>query len=426
MGEWQLQPKAYYYGWKHFHPVTGRINDTREWVHNVGLELEGSRSHTLLGMDASQTLGASLRYTSQKKSDKYAYGDVATEEEYAGWGPPTNTNTVITETLSDKKGDLLSRAEDTHTLYGVFGRQSLRPADRWLIDLALRVDRSRYKQDQIEYGDYDWGKSNYDWYTEAEESSVSKSYTLIAPKAGVSYRLSDRLTGFVQAAKGDQLPADTELRDNPELETASVVSVETGVKWRSERLLLDASIYQMTLKDEIAQIRESDGITRYINAGETDKKGAELYLNYQATGSLALELGYSYTDYSYTDFEEPVRDGALVENIDRSGNQLPYIPRHQYKVGLDMALPAGFSLGLKSVTWSEYYMDNANSEKYEGYEWLTGASLRYEQGAHRVAIAVENIFDERYASEATKGTDGSVTYKAGAPRTAIANYSYRF
>ncbi|MGE4294623.1 MAG: TonB-dependent receptor [Campylobacterales bacterium] len=413
-GAWTLQPKVFYYGWKHFHPVTGAINETQDWVHNFGLELEGSRKHALLGMEASQTLGATLRYTTQNDTDKYAYADVATG--FAG---------RITETLSDTKGDLLSRADSTHLLYGVFGRQSLKPSDRWLIDLALRMDRSAYEQDEINYGEYTYSTGKYTMFGTPEETAVDKTYTLLSPKIGASYRLAGHISLFAQAARGDQLPSDSELTENPDLKLANVTSYEAGVKWRSAALRLDASVYQMTVKDEITQVNEG-GVTAYVNAGETDKKGAELSLEWRANKSVSLEAGYAYTDYTYTDFTEPVRTGMVTNNEDRSGNRLPFVPKNQYMIGADFALGAGFGLNVRSVTWGEYYMDNANTEKYEGYAWLTGLSGRWERGAHRVAVAVENLFDKRYAAEVTKDTSGNVSYKAGSPRTVTASYAYRF
>ena len=62
-------------------------------------------------------------------------------------------------------------------------------------------------------------------------------------------------------------------------------------------------------------------------------------------------------------------------------------------------------------------MDNANTEKYEGYEFLTSLMLGYEQGPHKLALNVENLFDQRYAAEVRKNTTGTKTYYAGAPRT---------
>ncbi len=40
-------------------------------------------------------------------------------------------------------------------------------------------------------------------------------------------------------------------------------------------------------------------------------------------------------DYTYDNFTEPVRVGRVVNNMDRSGNTVPFIPKHQYGVSIN-------------------------------------------------------------------------------------------
>ena len=112
--------------------------------------------------------------------------------------------------------------------------------------------------------------------------------------------------------------------------------------------------------------------------------------------------------------------------MDRSGNQIPFIPRHQYSLNLEYSHPTGFRGRIQTDTWGEYFMDNANSEKYDGYDFLTSLMLAYETGPHKVALNVDNLFDQRYAIEVRKNTSGMKTYYAGAPRTSVLSYSYQF
>ncbi len=71
-------------------------------------------------------------------------------------------------------------------------------------------------------------------------------------------------------------------------------------------------------------------------------------------------------------------------------------------------------------------MDNANTEKYKGYAFLTSLMLGYETGRHSLALNVENLTDKRYATEVKKNTSGVKTYCAGAPRTAMLSYTDNF
>ena len=77
-------------------------------------------------------------------------------------------------------------------------------------------------------------------------------------------------------------------------------------------------------------------------------------------------------------------------------------------------------------SWGSYYMDNANTQKYEGFDFVTDLMLGYEYQTHNIQLNVSNLTNEYYAMEALKDANGKVTYKAAAPRQAMVTYSYRF
>ncbi len=71
-------------------------------------------------------------------------------------------------------------------------------------------------------------------------------------------------------------------------------------------------------------------------------------------------------------------------------------------------------------------MDNANTQKYEGYDLVTDLMLGYEYKNHTFQLNVNNVFDKYYAMSASKDLAGDITYQAAAPRTAIFTYTYKF
>jgi iron complex outermembrane receptor protein len=71
-------------------------------------------------------------------------------------------------------------------------------------------------------------------------------------------------------------------------------------------------------------------------------------------------------------------------------------------------------------------MDNANSEKYEGYEFLTSASVGYSRGNLDLSLMVDNLFNKKYAVEVTKDTSGVKRYNPGPPRTFLVRLTYNF
>ena len=86
----------------------------------------------------------------------------------------------------------------------------------------------------------------------------------------------------------------------------------------------------------------------------------------------------------------------------------------------------GFKARVTTKGWGSYYMDNANTEKYEGYDFVTDLMVGYEHQAHNIQLNVRNLTDEYYAMQASKDAYVNVTYKAAAPQSFMVTYSYEF
>lgn len=403
-GDFTFKPRLYYNTWYHYHPVTGIINETQDWVWNLGGDLEAQWRHgsgTLVG-------GITLREERTPDSRKYQYRDVTT-----GFGGR------IRATRSDSKGRLASIEDSTNKLAGLFLQESWQPGPRWIVDAGMRYDRASMDTTTSEMWKYDYAAGKY--VAGAGVTRTRKSFNLPAPKLAVSYKLDDRFHLFAMAARAMQIPSSSEFSANPALEAPIARNYEVGLKGRGQGWQMDASIYLNPVDKEIVTI-SAGGVNQYVNAGKTRKKGLEL------TGSLALsggwELGghYGYADYKYEEFSEPV--GGV--NQDRAGKSLPFIPRHQYGVFVGWKPGNGWRVRLGSNSWGKYWLDNANTEKYSGWQWVSNLSVAYDTGPHTFAFNADNLFDKLYATEVKKDTTGKVTYSAAAPRTVLATYSYRF
>ena len=410
--------RLYINHWSHYHPVTGAINDTPD-VTIFGTDLEIRHQHTLLG-DDSLVAGVTVRQDRDDGSKKYAYRDYL-----------SNSSGRMLATLSDEKGDWLETQDTTNTVIGMFFQESLKPTERWLVDAGFRLDHISIKQETLSSDTaYNYGAGRYVTIPgSGGYSELDKSFTLFSPRLGVSYRLNPQFSLFGNIAQGEQVPFSSELESNHDLKSATNRSVEFGVKGRAENWQMDMSIYFTKVDDEIIAILE-DGRTIYQNAGSTDKKGLELQGQYQLfnnqIGSLWLGASYAYSDYQYDAFQETVRVAGVPVSLDRSGNQLPYVPNHQFGLSASYQHPSGIKARLQADTWGEYYLDNANTEKYGGYDMVTSLNLGYSQGPHAVSLNVQNLFDQRYAVEVKKDTSGKKSYTPGSPRTAMLSYRYQF
>lgn len=415
MGNLELKPVIWLNHWTHYHPVTGRINDADTWIY--GVDFQGDYKNPL----GILTAGFTVRHDEQK-AKYYKYADVLVQ------------GGRIVSTLSDKAGDLLEKQNQKTTLYGLYFQQSF-SLGKFILDVGARFDTIKFDISGYKWGDYDFSSGNYricpnPLIENCFDYSREKTYNSINPKIGLVYKLFEGVNLYAIYARGAQTPASSELSSNPNLKLAKVENYETGMKIRKDMLSMDMAVYFSPVKDEVVRYFE-DGLTRFINAGKTERKGFELDLSLSPLKDLSLGAGYSYQDYKFKKFYEPIRVGNQTVNYDRSGKRLPYIPQHYYSLYAMYKHSSGFKVRVQSDTWGSYYIDNANSEKYGGYSFITSLMLGYERGGWDFALNVDNLFDKRYAVEVTKDASANPStarkrYTPAPPRTFTVRVSYQF
>jgi iron complex outermembrane recepter protein len=414
IGPWEVIPLLYLNKWTHLHPVTGRINEAD--TNTFGADLQVNHHHRFDTASGVLTFGGTGRWDDQK-TDYFRYADYAT----APGGR-------ITEVLSDRKGDWIESQDRWVELYGLYVQESIRPTDRWIVDAGLRYDAVKMEITGTRIEAYSYSTGQYIPAQDPED--VKKTFTGLSPRLGITYKITEGLNVYASYSEGLQTPTEGEISDNPALDPVSVQNYEIGLKGRSEHFRFDTALYYSPVENEVVQVIGPDGQSDYVNSGETEKRGVELSGEWLApwTSLKGLEIGaaYSYTDYTFKEFSEPVRTGPTVINMDRSGNSLPFIPLHQYSFYGRYRHCSGVTLKLEAFTWGSYFMDNANTEKYDGYEFTTNAMVSYENGPCRLSLNVDNLFDDRYAVEAQKDTQGVRRYTPAAPRTFMVRLDYHF
>jgi len=401
-GKVEFMPVLYVNSWKHFHPVTARINDADTLVGGIDLQANYDHGFGVL------TGGVTVRIDNQD-SKAYTYKDTL--------NTPSGR---ILSTLSDEPGDLMRSLERGTSLYGIYGQESMSFGSRWIVDLGARVDRITFDQSGYEWIDYDWSSGSY---VDGEGPiDTVETYTAFSPRIGVVFNASDAIHLYGNISSGSQTPTSDELSINPDLELTEVQNYEIGIKAGWRNLAFETSIYYSPVFDEVVQVIQPFGETEYVNAGETEKKGLEFALNWMPAAGLSLGGSYTYSDYTYKEFSEP----AFGQNIDRSGNSLPYIPKNYYSLFAAYTHRSGFYGRATAYTWGEYWMDNANTEMYEGYDFATDLTVGWQNHRYEVALIVQNLFDQRYAVEAQKDLYGGLRYSPAAPRFFLARFAVKF
>ncbi len=402
-----IRPRVYATHWSHFHPVSGIINVSPDNI-LLGTDLEGSYKHQLWG-PSSLVAGVTLRNDMSIKAKKYAYRDYTT----SGGGR-------LSATLSNQEGELLSTKDSNNLLMGVFLQESVRPTEKLLVDVGFRYDRSHFDINNYETKEYSYASASY----VAGDGTVETDsvFDLYSAKLGASYALNKDINVFGSIAQSDQVPFGTELETNPSLKAATSRNFEVGLKGRSHKWAFDTSVYYNTVTEDIVAVVDNNGSTDYQNAGKTRRIGFETTGQYEILNGLSLGGNYAYSRYNYVKFSEV----ANSTTTSRDGNKVPYVPNHRYSLFADYNFGNGFNARIENQTWGQYYMDNANSERYKGYTGVVGLFVGYEYEQHKLSLNVENLLDKRYATEAKKDTSGTASFSGAAPRTILLTYRYNF
>ncbi|WP_192894005.1 TonB-dependent receptor [Hydrogenovibrio thermophilus] len=402
-----FKPQFYINKWEHFHPVTGFINDSKD-NYVVGTDLMFNHRHTLFGLPASQVFGVTVRGDIRDNSKKYTYADTVT----------IPSGRIINVT-SDQKGDLAQVEDANSQLSGAYFQQTFSPAEKWTLEAGLRYDHLNMDISGDEYYAYSYSTGKY--VSGGGKYSYKASYDLFAPKASVNYALTDNSRTYFSVSGAQQAPTDSEVSANQsydqanDLKASTAVQYELGYKLDGSRFSTAVALYQIDLTDEIVSVQDNY-VTYYVNAGKTRKRGAEFSVSYRLNASVAVGGNLALQDYEYLQYE----DGGN----DYSGNKVRFIPEQQYNVFIGYQAK-GLQARIEALGFGRYYIDDANTEKYDGYQMVSNLMMGYSLGHHKLQLNVNNVFDMRYAEEVSKDTRGNYSYTPGAPRNFQINYRYK-
>src|SRR3989338_861935 len=262
-------------------------------------------------------------------------------------------------------------------------------------------------------------------------SSTIRSFSHLSPKAGLTYAFTEDISAFISYNHGFRVPSSGDLfkgsngtaSTTVNLQPIKIDSYETGVKtgFLDNKLTLDASIYLMQKKDDIVSYAVTTGLSEKRNAGETEHKGIEVAVGMKPVKEAGLDVSYSYSQQTYINYR-------VSSTVSYSGKEIPIAPRQLVNTRLHYA-PSSFNGGRVELEWirlDEYWLDDANSEKYAGHDLFNvRASYKTTKSWEFFARAI-NVTDKLYAESASKSSTGSAQYNSGLPRTFYAGLTYNW
>jgi outer membrane receptor protein involved in Fe transport len=271
-------------------------------------------------------------------------------------------------------------------------------------------------------------------------------YTKLNPSLGATWHLTPGVAAYATLAQGNRAPSPIELgcadpvhpcslpnamQSDPYLKQVVTRSIEAGLRG-GEQIKWNATAYAANNHDDILFVGTSPSQGYFTNFGQTRRVGAELGLS-GAAGALNWRAGYSYVKATYQSAAcllSPNNSsrgqttacsssGQDDEILVRSGNRIPGIPAHQFKLGADYSPDARWTLSATLNAFSrQYARGNENNAHRPGSATDLFGVTRTFLGNGEVAgyallnlgaratlardwelfFQLRNVFDRRYAS----------------------------
>ena len=256
-------------------------------------------------------------------------------------------------------------------------QDELHPLDRCILTLGIRYDGLK-----CEVSDY---------FPDDGDQSGSDYLSNWSPKFGLVYLPTSDVSLFLHLGMAFRPPSPGELEHffgtGGKLDPERMTNYELGIKaGQSDRWTGTFSLYRMDMRDKIVFDRQADPV--YQNVGKIRYNGAEARVRLRLGRDLSLRASYTYSDAKYIDYKE------------YGGKFVPETPRHRASGTLSYRHPFGIRISVRPRWSDEYFLDDGNTETYEGHT-VTDGRVAYERGRHAFSVNMDNLFDVKYASRAS-------------------------
>ena len=251
------------------------------------------------------------------------------------------------------------------------------------------------------YGDAQMRHSTFDYRGDVDIDSTS--WTFFNPKVGARYDLSSRSSVYASAGVSTREPTRNDMflgEDNPSVahdlravRPERLTDLEAGWAWRNPRVQLEANVYAMEFRNEIAATGELSeiGLALRRNVDRSYRRGIELDATVQATPALRLRTNANLSRNRIARWTQFVEGRELVfEDVE------PLLtPSAIVNQAIDYTPNARFSIGGVGRWVGRAYLDNTNTAGLEAPSFFVvdaKASYAVTDWA-RVSLQVNNALD---------------------------------
>lgn len=238
-----------------------------------------------------------------------------------------------------------------------------------------------------------------------------KKWSNLSPKITLDYRVGGTLIygtfskGYKAGVFNVNMPTDPGPVDPEEMDAFEIGHKSDLLKGR---LRINTALYHYKIRDlQVQTVRPTSGGSTVVqNAASATLQGIDITVLASLTPDLTVNLGGSYSDAKYKNFED---FGAVVQGpagnsvvfIDAGGNRLARAPKYTFAAGADYEHEFGNGAELvgsvKAHYNDGYFWDPSNLYAQDSY-WLVNASVSYRLPRLPLTISVwgSNLTNQFY------------------------------
>lgn len=158
----------------------------------------------------------------------------------------------------------------------------------------------------------------------------------------------------------------------------------------------DVAAFLMDTRDQQISRFAPSGLGRItVNAGKSRSRGAEAAVRAQLTEALSMNVGYGYTQATFTDY-------VVSDEESYNGRYVPFVPKHTLNLGARYVFGLRPGAWLDNVTLDAHYKGagriywNEQNDASQAFYGTLGGRLSLNKGRGQIALWVENALNTSY------------------------------
>jgi len=340
-------------------------------------------------------------------------------------------NGMIFDTTPRWGYDMFANWADDSTDYttAVFGQTTIPLPWRFALTGGLRYERIdkemdyRYEVFRTDTHEILPGDGNLITY------NIEDDWDAFLPKGVISWNANEDIMIYGSVSKGYLAGGFNwceHVKSRAKFDEQTSIDYELGVKtaWFDNRLILNANLFYMDIKDMHVYTAPDNLTYLTSNAGEAHSQGVEIEFRAKPWRGVDLMASLGIVDAQYDEYTKYTPTPQGVRTDDCTGKKLEGTPEYTFSLAAQYRSRVGFFSRIELQGTGKYYFDDYNSINQDAYE-IVNAKIGYEGPGWDVYFYGSNLLDKEYFSFGRKNSSG-IMANVGEPQVFGMTASIKF